>query len=110
LYIYCQRSRFRRAAVSRLLAAECRQLALLSENEREKTLLTNCHLVGIGYWHSAKKESRWIDGREVIYIKEAELYEVSLMSGFASGAIKNAFATYGHVDYSMFGVRHHLQE
>lgn len=74
---------------------------MLSENEREKTLLTNCHLVGIGYWHSAKKESRWIDGREVIYIKEAELYEVSLMSGFASGAIKNAFATYGHVDYSM---------
>ena len=69
-----------------------RQLRLTAESKKD-------HGVSVGfYWHSAKKETRWIDGREVIYISEAELYEISLVG---SGAIKDAFATYGHVDYSI---------
>ena len=72
-----------------------RQLRMMAESKEDDGIS-----VGF-YWHSAKKATRWIDGREVICIREAELYEVSLMSGLASGAIKDAFATYGNVDYSM---------
>jgi HK97 family phage prohead protease len=55
----------------------------------------------IGFdWHGAWKQTRCINGVDVICILEADLYEVSYLFGRGLGAVKESYITYKDVDFS----------
>ena len=57
--------------------------------------------MSIGFdWHGARKETRQINGADVVCIVDAHLFEISYLHGFRAGVVKDAFATLQDVDYS----------
>ena len=51
-------------------------------------------------WSIAKKETRRINGQDVVCVHEAHLFEVSYLFGHGPGAVKESFITYKDVDFS----------
>jgi HK97 family phage prohead protease len=79
--------------------------ATLPTTERGKTarwMGINGHTAAsIGFdWHGAKKQTRCINGVDVICVLDADLYEVSYLFGRGLGAVKESYITYKDVDFS----------
>ena len=55
--------------------------------------------IGFNY-HEAKKQTRTINGVDVVCIIEADLYEISFLYGEGLGAVQDAYATLKDTDFS----------
>ena len=58
----------------------------------------NCMSIGFD-WHNARKETRCINGVDTVCIVSTTLFEISFMSGYNGGAVRDAFATLKDTDY-----------
>ena len=76
----------------------------ITATENGRTVLAmakdwDCMSVGFDY-HGARKETRCINGVDVICITDATLWEISFLHGSAAGAVYDAYATIIYADYS----------